>query len=126
MYLLRCLSFKYFFGDTIIYVSDNGETYILNFFKILRNDNLVKSKIDIEMKSKRFIFLLKEPYGLDTLSVNGCFDSLKKNGFENFIRSIGFVVLNQVNMGINVRDLISSKIINRIIDILMRLIKRRS
>ena len=126
MYLLRCLSFKYFFGDTIIYVSDNRETYILNFFKILRNDNLVKSKIDIEMKSKRFIFLLKEPYGLDTLSVNGCFDSLKKNGFENFIRSIGFVVLNQVNMGINVRDLISSKIINRIIDILMRLIKRRS
>ena len=126
MYLLRCFSFKYFFGDIIIHVSDNRETYILNFFKILRNDNLARSEIDIEMKSKRFIFLLKEPYGLDTLSVNGCFDSLKKDGFENFIRSVGFVVLNQVNMGINVRDLISSKIINRIIDILMRLIKRRS
>ena len=78
------------------------------------------------MKSKRFVFLLRESYGLDTITVNGCFQNIKKNGFENFIRSIGFVVLNQVDIGINLKDIMTSKIINRLEDILLRLFKKNS
>ena len=126
MHLIRFLSFKYFFGDTIVHLEDKKETYILNFFNITRNDKISKSEVDLQMKSKRFVFLLRESYGLDTITVNGCFKNIKKNGFENFIRSIGFVVLNQVEIGINLKDIMTSKIINRIEDILLRLFKKNS
>ena len=126
MYLIRFLSFKYFFGDTTVYLEDRKETYILNFFKITRNDEISKSEADLKMKSKRFVFLLRESYGVDTITVNGCFQNIKKNGFENFIRSIGFVVLNQVDIGINLKDIMTSKIINRLEDILLRLFKKNS
>ncbi len=126
MYLIRWISFKYFFGDTIIHLQDKNETYILNFFNILKKDKVLPNKIDIEMNSSRFNFLLKEKYGLDTLTVNGCFNSVKKNGFENLIRSIGFVVFNQVDRGIIISDILSNKIINRIGDIFLRLIKKNS
>lgn len=126
MYVIRFLSFKYFFGDTIVHLNDKNETYILNFFNITRNDKIIKKQIDLEMKSKRFFFMLKEIYGIDTITVNGCFNNVKKNGFENFIRSMGFVVLNQVDRGINFKDLFSVKIINKIEDILLRLFKKNS
>ena len=126
MHLIRFLSFKYFFGDTIVHLEDKKETYVLNFFNITKNDKILKSEVDLQMKSKRFVFLLRESYGLDTITVNGCFQNIRKNGFENFIRSIGFVVLNQVDIGINLKDIITSKIINRIKDILFRLFKKNS
>ena len=126
MHLIRFLSFNYFFGDTSVHLEDRKETYVLNFFSITRNDKILKSQVDLQMKSKRFVFLLRESYGLDTITVNGCFQNIKKNGFENFIRSIGFVVLNQVERGINLKDLMTSKIINRLEDILLRLFKKNS
>ena len=126
MYLIRILSFKYFFGNSVVHLSDKNETYILNFYSIKKTDKILRSKIDLEMKSKRFAFLLKETYGLDTITVNGCFENINKNGFERFIRSIGFVVLNQVDRGINIRDVFTPKIFNRIEDIFLRLFKKNS
>lgn len=126
MYIIRFLSLKYFFGDTIIHLNDKNETYILNFFNITRDDKISKKQIDLEMKSKRFFFMLKEAYGVDTITINGCFNNVKKNGFEIFIRSMGFVVLNQVDRGINLRDIFTNKMINRIEDIFLRLFKKNS
>tara|TARA_B100001123_G_scaffold322662_1_gene362049 strand:- start:195 stop:626 length:432 start_codon:yes stop_codon:yes gene_type:complete len=59
LFLIRFVSLKFFFGDTVIYINDTKETYIVNFFKILKNNNISQSKIDIEMKSKRFFFFIK-------------------------------------------------------------------
>ena len=126
LFLIRFVSLKFFFGDTVIYINDTKETYIVNFFKILKNNNISQSKIDIEMKSKRFFFLLKEAYGLDTLSVNGCFSDFRINGFEKLIKSIGFVTLNQSDEGIKIKNIFSKNIINRIISIFTRLISRNS
>ena len=126
LFLIRFVSLKFFFGDTVIYINDTKETYIVNFFKILKNNNISQSKIDIEMKSKRFFFLLKEAYGLDTLSVNGCFSDFRINGFEKLIKSIGFVTLNQSDEGIKIKSIFSKNIINRIISIFTRLISRNS
>ena len=126
LFLIRFVSLKFFFGDTVIYINDTKETYIVNFFKILKNNNISQSKIDIEMKSKRFFLLLKESYGLDTLSVNGCFSDFRINGFEKLIKSIGFVTLNQSDEGIKIKSIFSKNIINRIISIFTRLISRNS
>ena len=81
---------------------------------------------DIEMSSDQFNFILKETYGVDTLSVNGRLRELKKNGFRNLIFSIGFTVMNQSHFGIRVTDLFNSLILNKIRDVVFRLIFKSS
>lgn len=102
-------------------MKDTDETYRLNFFKIVKINNILKSKIDIEMLSRRFFFLLKYPYGIDTISSNGCLFENKKNSFEKMIRAIGFVSLNQTNNGITVKSIFNKNIINKILSIFIRL-----
>ena len=121
LFLIRILSLKYFFGDVIIHLKDTNETYILNFFKITKINEVPKSKIDIEMLSRRFFFLIKFPYGIDTLSSNGCLFEKKKNSFEKMIRSIGFISLNQTNNGITLKSIFSRNILNKILSIFIRL-----
>ncbi len=121
LFFIRFLSFKYFFGDIVIHLKDTDETYRLNFFKIVKINNILKSKIDIEMLSRRFFFLLKYPYGIDTISSNGCLFENKKNSFEKMIRAIGFVSLNQTNNGITVKSIFNKNIINKILSIFIRL-----
>ena len=59
------------------------------------------------MMSRRFFFLIKQPYGIDTLSSNGCLKELKKNSFEKMIRSLGFIskpcgLKNNINKDIKI------------------------
>jgi hypothetical protein len=126
LFLIRFLSFKYFFGDIIIYLSDTKETYILNFFKIVKDNSIPQSKIDIQMLSGRLFFLIKNSYGIETLSSNGCLAEIKKNSFEKMIRSIGFVSLNQTNNGITIKSIFSKNIINKIFSIFIRLKSKNS
>ena len=78
-------------------------------------------KVEIEMMSRRFFFLIKQPYGIDTLSSNGCLKELKKNSFEKMIRSMGFISLNQTNNGINIKSILSRNILHKILSIFIRL-----
>ena len=78
LFFIRLISFKYFFGDIVFHLKDTNEIYKVNFFKITKVENFLIEKIDIEMFSRRFYFLLKYPYGIETLSVNGCFFEKKK------------------------------------------------
>jgi len=121
LFFIRFFSFKYFFGDVVIHLKDTNETYSLNFFKIIKINNVLKSKIDIEMLSRRLFFLLKYPYGIDTISSNGCLFENKKNSFEKMIRAIGFVSLNQTNNGITMKSIFNKNIINKILSIFIRL-----
>ena len=73
------------------------------------------------MLSRRFYFLLKYPYGIETISVNGCFFEKKKNSFEKMIRSLGFISLNQTNNGISISSIFKRNIINKIFSTLLRL-----
>ena len=121
LFIIRFLSFKYFFGDIIIYLSDTKETYILNFFKIVKDNSISQSKIDIQMLSRRLFFIIKYSYGIETLSSNGCLTEIKKNSFEKMIRSIGFISLNQTNNGITIKSMFTRNVMNKIVSIFVRL-----
>ena len=121
LFLFRLISFKYFFGDIVIHLRDTKEIYKINFFKITKIKNSQTAKIDIEMFSRRFFFLLKYPYGIETISVNGCFSEKKRNSFEKMIRSLGFISLNQTNNGITLSSIFKKNIINKIFSTLLRL-----
>jgi hypothetical protein len=102
-------------------LKDTNETYKVNFFKIKKVEDFATTKIDIEMLSRRFYFLLKYPYGIETISVNGCFLEKKKNSFEKMIRSLGFISLNQTNNGITISSIFTKNIINKIFSTFLRL-----
>ncbi len=121
LFFIRLISFKYFFGDIVFHLKDTNEIYKVNFFKITKVENFLIEKIDIEMFSRRFYFLLKYPYGIETLSVNGCFFEKKKNSFEKMIRSLGFISLNQTNNGITISSIFTRNIINKIFSTFLRL-----
>ena len=121
LFLIRLISFKYFFGDILFHVKDTNETYKVNFFKIKKVEDFPTTKIDIEILSRRFHFLLKYPYGIETISVNGCFLEKKKSSFEKMIRSLGFISLNQTNNGITISSIFTKNIINKIFSTFLRL-----
>ncbi len=121
LFFVRLISFKYFFGDVLFHLKDTNEIYKVNFFRITKVENILLEKIDIEMLSRRFYFLLKYPYGIETLSVNGCFLEKKKNSFEKMIRSLGFTSLNQTNNGITISSIFTRNILNKIFSTFLRL-----
>ena len=125
LYFIRIITFKFLFGDTKVYLPDINEYYLINFFSIKKKRIIKKKDIHLEMNSSRFNFLLKELYGLDSLSVNGCFKDFN-NGFEKLIRSIGFVTLNQSDEGIKFKSIFSKLIFLKVLDIISRLLSKKS
>ena len=81
---------------------------------------------DIEMSSDQFNFILKETYGVDTMSVNGRLKEISQNGFRKLIFAIGFTVMNQSHFGIKFTDLFNSLIINKIRDVVFRIFFKSS
>lgn len=126
LFTIRFISMKYFFGNINFFISDIDEFYELNFFKITKKNFISKKDLDIELNSSRFNFLLRHEYGVDTLLTNGCFKERKTKSFEKFVRSIGFVTLNQSNEGVKISSIFSINIINRIFDMLFKLSRKES
>ena len=125
LFLIRYLSFKYFFGDIIIYLKDTKKTLKINFFKI-EEKKIERSKADLKMNSSRLVFLLNELYGLDTLTVNGCFFEVKKNGFERLVRAIGFIKINQAGSGIKIKNILSFNLISHAISLFLKLKSKKT
>ncbi len=76
--------------------------YIKNIFRISNEDPL------LNMHSESLYFIFKNSFGYETLTVNGCFEENKKNGFS--IATKTFAVDNLNNLGIS----FSIKIITKI------------
>lgn len=122
--LIRILTIKVFFGDVLIKISDKNCIYKVNFFSVKLLKNYVDP--DIEMSSDQFNFILKETYGVDTMSVNGRLKEISQNGFRKLIFAIGFTVMNQSHFGIKFTDLFNSLIINKIRDVVFRIFFKSS
>jgi len=61
--------------------------------------NITNKAPMISMHSESLSFILDNSFGFDTLTVNGCFEELKSNGFINVSKSLAIENLN--NLGIN-------------------------
>ena len=54
---------------------------------------------DISLHTNSLMFIFKNSFGFDTLTVNGCFEEKKKGAFLKFSKSFALENLN--NLGIN-------------------------
>jgi UDP-MurNAc hydroxylase len=93
---LNKIKFLNFFQDINIYLTDHNINYKFSIINgiIKTADN----KKDIEMHSESLYFILKNEFGYDTLTVNGCFET----SFEKFNKVTRTLALGSLNaMGIN-------------------------
>ena len=99
MLLARYLSPIAAFKPVTIYISDLHINIKLDLFtNSLQQCNVVA---DISMHSESLGFLLKNTFGFDTLTVNGCFEEVSDSGFSRVTRTLAIENLN--NMGIEFR-----------------------
>ena len=78
------------------------------------------------MHSSSFALMLNQPYGLDTLSVNGRFAEGRPGGFKRFIFALGFTTLNTSFYGIRPKDLLIGRLFSRLAAIPFRILQRKS
>jgi hypothetical protein len=125
LYFIRFISLKRVFGDLFIYVNDTKESYLINFYKF-HKIKLTKNKCHISMAGSTLQLILKQPFGLDTLTINGRFRMIQKNGFRNLVFCLGFVSLNSSGYGINLKSLFSFNILYRVISLPLRIFMEKS
>ncbi|MDA8890117.1 MBL fold metallo-hydrolase [Gammaproteobacteria bacterium] len=53
---------------------------------------------DVEMSSESLYFVMQNTFGFDTLTVNGCFEEKKENGFAKMTKSLAIENLNNIGI----------------------------
>ena len=92
----RVLSPIKIFQPIIIKLQDTNKTIVLDIFL----DSLKPSNLsaDLVMSSESLKFILSFPFGFDTLTVNGCFEEEKNNGFIKATKSLAIENLNNIGI----------------------------
>ncbi len=99
IWLVRILSPISAFKPINILLDDHNKIISFDLFK----DGLTvcDSDPDISMSSESLDFIMKNTFGFDTLTVNGCFEETKAGGFSRMTKTMAIENLN--NIGISVR-----------------------
>tara|TARA_B110000914_G_C15120620_1_gene290423 strand:- start:17 stop:529 length:513 start_codon:yes stop_codon:yes gene_type:complete len=102
--VLNKIKFLNLFQNINIYLIDHKKNYNFSIITGLVESN--EGKIDIKMHSESLYFILKNEFGYDTLTVNGCFES----SFDKFNKVSKTLALGSLNsMGINLNIFIIFK-----------------
>lgn len=122
MKIIRTISPISVFKPVTVEILDlniNVEFDYLNnqFFKTDRQPQL-------SMKSESLNFLFKNNFGFDTLTVNGCFEEKKKNGFVSSTKTLAIENLNNLGIYISFKTLFNLTIIKLFLNKLYRVSKK--
>ena len=124
LFILRYLSFKFFFGDVLIGINKTNKVYLVNFFQIKEID--FQKNVDINLSSDQFNFMLKEQFGFDTMLVSGRIKASNSKSLKKLATSLGFIAMNQADYGVKIKDIFNKFIFNKIQDTLVRLLLQKS
>lgn len=72
---------------------------------------ITDEKADIEMNSRSLFLIFTQDFGFDTLTINGCFEELKKNGFVKMTQSLALGNLNNLGIYLNIKIIFNIKVI---------------
>ena len=57
-----------------------------------------QAEADVSMHSNMFAFLINNPFGFDTLTVNGCLEETRNGGFARLAKSLALENLNNIGL----------------------------
>ena len=78
----------------------------------------------LSMKSESLNFLFKNSFGFDTLTVNGCFEEVQKNGFVRATKTLAIENLNNLGIKIELKTLFNISIIKLFLTRLYRVSRK--
>jgi len=123
IFFLHKIKIMHFFQTINIKLYDHNKSYNYSIFK-----GLVVSEYldpDVSMHSQSLAFIFKNEFGFDTLTVNGCFESNKKN-FSKFVKTFGIGTLNAAgfsfSLGLLAEPLIIFSFFTRLKNVVKKLI----
>jgi hypothetical protein len=96
---LQIISFGYFFPCVKIFLIDQKITIAINF--PARKIHLTADMADISMHSSSLAYIFTNPFGFDTLTVNGNFEQLKYDGFGKLAKNFAIENLNNLGYFLN-------------------------
>ena len=96
------------FQDINIYLEDHKKNYSFSIFKGLQETS--NCSHDISMHSDSLLFIFKNEFGFDTLTVNGCFQT-KSSQFSKVTKTLALGSLNAMGLGLNLKLIFNIQII---------------
>jgi len=119
--------FRYFspisvFQPVVVEVTDLKCSYDIDYinFKI----NKTNKACMLKMNSEVLLFLFKNSFGFDTMTVNGCFEEGTKGGFVRATKSFSIENLNNLGLYFNLKLLINFRIIKLFLTRLYRVARK--
>jgi len=106
--IINKLSFFNIFQNINIYLEDHKINYKFSILKGLSQTK--NSDYDISMHSDSLLFIFKNEFGFDTLTVNGCFQTNYKK-FPKVTKTLALGSLNAMGLGLNYKMLFNMQII---------------
>jgi len=100
IYILEKIKFLNFFQKINIFIIDKNENYEYSIFSGLKKIN--NNNQDISLHSQSLLFIFKNEFGFDTLTVNGCFESSLK-GFSKISRILAIGSLNAMGLSVSIK-----------------------
>jgi hypothetical protein len=92
-----------------IFIDDINLNICFDIFK--EKLEVTNNPSDIEMSSESLYFIMQNTFGFDTLTVNGCFEEKKKNGFKKMAKSLAIENLNNIGIKFNFFIIFNFKLI---------------
>jgi UDP-MurNAc hydroxylase len=107
--IIRYLPLLNIFQPIIIKFLDTKQTVFVDIVNNTFKKTIIKPDILMNTKSIKLIFL--QDFGFDTLTVNGCFEELKKNSFLKLAKTFSLGNLNNLGIRFNISFLLNFKMI---------------
>ena len=108
IYLLEKIKFLKIFQKINVFILDKNQNYEYSIFSGLKKTNS-KNK-DVLLHSQSLLFLFKNEFGFDTLTVNGCFES-SLEGFAKISKTLAIGSLNAMGLSIDIKIFTKPKVI---------------
>ena len=108
IYLLEKIKFLKIFQKINVFILDKNQNYEYSIFSGLKKTNS-KNK-DVSLHSQSLLFLFKNEFGFDTLTVNGCFES-SLEGFAKISKTLAIGSLNAMGLSLDIKIFTKPKVI---------------
>ena len=120
--IIRVLSPIRAFKPVVVFIDELN--ICVKFDYVVRQFVKTQEPAMLSMKSESLDYIFKNSFGFDTLTVNGCFEESKKNGFVDATKSLAIENLNHLGIKIELKTLFNLSIIKLFITRLYRVAKK--
>ena len=120
--LLHHIKLLNIFSDIKIYLTDLDQTINLSVVSGITK-SINKKNYDTSMHSVSLMFIFKNEFGFDTLTVNGNFEA-DKNGFSKLTKHLAIGSLNAMGLNLNMGLILNFSIYSLLIKKLLRVGKK--